>query len=267
MTNGSLLAWLQKLTKTLPPIPLMSEETGRKNVLIGASISAQVWKTSYLTRKFVYNFRWLPVWITYRQIRLFIEIWPQEMFLLEQFRQMECLLWKLRILVWHEKQTLEMRIMWWKLIICCRGNGWRLSVLMNRFSSKLSNYYWKFARKMWCTATVPGFCKFFSKMVPIWKLYLKIGYFRCCICEKYFLNLYYLSAPKFVAKLGPDTNQTFHLPYLSGFSFDFFIFFKELFKLNVKYREQVAVEIYRTLGYGSRKVSLVLGPNNVIFFP
>ncbi|CCD72577.1 Tyrosine-protein kinase [Caenorhabditis elegans] len=42
MTNGSLLAWLQKLTKTLPPIPLMSEETGRKNVLIGASISAQV---------------------------------------------------------------------------------------------------------------------------------------------------------------------------------------------------------------------------------
>uniref|UniRef100_A0A1I7TKE9 Tyrosine-protein kinase n=1 Tax=Caenorhabditis tropicalis TaxID=1561998 RepID=A0A1I7TKE9_9PELO len=42
MNNGSLLSWLQKLAKKLSPIPSMSEETGMKNVLIGASISAQV---------------------------------------------------------------------------------------------------------------------------------------------------------------------------------------------------------------------------------
>ncbi|CAL2029471.1 unnamed protein product [Caenorhabditis brenneri] len=42
MQNGSLLSWLQKLAKKLAPIPLMSEETDMKNVLIGASISAQV---------------------------------------------------------------------------------------------------------------------------------------------------------------------------------------------------------------------------------
>ncbi|CAO4360583.1 unnamed protein product [Caenorhabditis nigoni] len=42
MKNGSLLSWLQSLAKKLQPIPLMSEETSMKNVLVGASISAQV---------------------------------------------------------------------------------------------------------------------------------------------------------------------------------------------------------------------------------
>ncbi|ULU10069.1 hypothetical protein L3Y34_014422 [Caenorhabditis briggsae] len=42
MKNGSLLSWLQSLAKKLQPYPLMSEETSIKNVLVGASISAQV---------------------------------------------------------------------------------------------------------------------------------------------------------------------------------------------------------------------------------
>ncbi|CAI2304586.1 unnamed protein product [Caenorhabditis sp. 36 PRJEB53466] len=42
MKNGSLLAWLHALAKKLPDFLLMNQETVTKNVMIGASIAAQV---------------------------------------------------------------------------------------------------------------------------------------------------------------------------------------------------------------------------------
>uniref|UniRef100_A0A8R1E109 Tyrosine-protein kinase n=1 Tax=Caenorhabditis japonica TaxID=281687 RepID=A0A8R1E109_CAEJA len=42
MKNGSLLTWLHATAKRLPPPLLMGDELARKNLMIGASISAQV---------------------------------------------------------------------------------------------------------------------------------------------------------------------------------------------------------------------------------